>query len=164
MTRTALPALDQIPAVSNPALDSFTENIGFTPNVIGIFTQNPIVFNAWATLFASLSKSLDMKTHDSTGLAVSEVNGCDDCPMVHSFDAELPAEEFTLPREGLSAEPKREAAIRFARRVIETRGKVSDAELKAVRAAGYTDVDVMEIIAVSLLFFTTNEDQRNFRS
>jgi alkylhydroperoxidase family enzyme len=37
------------------------------------------------------------------------------------------------------AAPKRDAAIQFAHKVIETRGKVSDADLKAVRDAGYTE-------------------------
>jgi AhpD family alkylhydroperoxidase len=69
-----------------------------------------------------LSKALDMKTRDSIGLAVSEVNGCNYCLTVHSFTAEhmakLPTDEIMLARKGHASDPKRDAAVQFARKVI----------------------------------------------
>src|SRR3954452_18764204 len=98
MPRIAVPNPDQVPTDSKPALDMFTKNIGFTPNMMATFALSPIAFNAWATLLGSLSKALDVKTRDSIGLAVSEVNGCNYCLTVHSFTAErmakLPAVEI----------------------------------------------------------------------
>jgi AhpD family alkylhydroperoxidase len=90
-----------VPADCKPTLDAFTKNIGFTPNMMATFAQSPIAFNARATLFGSLSKALDVKTRDSIGLAVSEVNDCNYCPTVHSFTAEhmaKAAESFSLER------------------------------------------------------------------
>jgi uncharacterized peroxidase-related enzyme len=160
MARTALPKPEQVPADSKPTLDTFTRNIGFTPNMMATFALSPIAFNAWATLLGSLSKALDVKTRDSIGLAVSEVNGCNYCLSVHSFTAEhmarLPADEIILARRGHATEPKRDAAIQFARKVIETRGQVSDSDLKAVRDAGYTDANVMEIVALVAMYSLTN--------
>jgi alkylhydroperoxidase family enzyme len=46
--------------------------------------------------------------------------------------------------------------VLFAQRVIETRGKVSDADLKAVRDAGCTDANVMEIVALVAMYSLTN--------
>src|SRR4051812_50124919 len=114
----------QVPADSKPTLDMFTRNIGFTPNMMATFALSPIAFNAWAALLGSLSKVLDVKRRDSIGLAVSEVNGCNYCLTVHDFTAELPAEETILAREGHASDPKRDAAVQFARKVIGTRGKV----------------------------------------
>lgn len=74
-----------MPADSKPTLDTFTKNIGFTPNMMATFAQSPVAFNSWAALLGSLSKALDVKTRDSIGLAVSEVNGCNYCLTVHSF-------------------------------------------------------------------------------
>jgi AhpD family alkylhydroperoxidase len=88
MPRTAAPKPEQVPADSKPTLDMFTKNIGFTPNMLATFALSPIAFNSWATLLGSLSKALDVKTRDSIGLAVSEVNGCNYCLTVHSFTAE----------------------------------------------------------------------------
>jgi|SRR6516164_3015329 AhpD family alkylhydroperoxidase len=96
-------------------------------------SRRAIAFNAWAALLGSLSKVLDVKTRDSIGLAVSEVNGCNYCLTVHSFAAQhmakLPADDIILARNGHARDPKRDAAVQFARKVIETRGKVSDADL-----------------------------------
>ena len=160
MPRSAAPNPEQVPVDSKPTLDAITKNIGFTPNMMATFAQSPIAFNAWAALLGSLSKALDVKTRDSIGLAVSEVNGCNYCLTVHSFTAEhmakLPADEIILARNGHASDPKRDAAVQFARKVIETRGKVSDADLKAVRDAGYTDANVTEIVALVAMYSLTN--------
>jgi uncharacterized peroxidase-related enzyme len=160
MPRSAALKPEQVPADSKPTLDTFTKNIGFTPNMLATFAQSPIAFNSWATLRGSLSKALDVKTRESISLAVSEVNGCNYCLAVHSFGAEhakMSADEIILARKGHASDPKRDAAAQFARKVVETRGKVSDADLKAVRDAGYTDANVMEIVAlVALTNFFNN--------
>ncbi|WP_430648906.1 carboxymuconolactone decarboxylase family protein, partial [Bradyrhizobium pachyrhizi] len=70
--------------------------------------------------------------------------------------AKLPANEIILARMGHASDPKRDAAIQFARKVITTRGKVSNADLKAVRDAGYTDANVIEIVALVAMYSLTN--------
>ena len=159
MPRSTALKPEQVPADSKPTLDMFTKNIGFTPSMMATFAQSPIAFNAWATLLGSLSKALDVKTRDSIGLAVSEVNGCNYCLAVHSFAADmakLPADEIILARKGHASDPKRDAAVQFARKVTEARGQVSDADVKAVRDAGYTDANVMEIVALVAMYSLTN--------
>ena len=160
MPRNANLKLEEVPADSKPTLDAFTKNIGFTPNMLATFAQSPIAFNAWNALRGALSKALDVKTRDSIGLAVSEVNGCNYCLAVHSFAAEhmakLPASEIMLARKGHASESKRDAAVQFARKIVETRGHVSDADLRAVRDAGYTDANVMEIVALVAMYSLTN--------
>ena len=160
MTTITVPEPQQVPAASKPTLDAFTKNIGFTPNMMAAFAQSPIAFNAWAALLGSLSKALDVKTRDSIGLAVSEVNGCDYCLGVHSFTAEhmarMPVDDILLARKGHASNPKRDAAIQFARKVIETRGKVGDADVQAVRDAGYTNANVIEIVALVAMYSLTN--------
>jgi uncharacterized peroxidase-related enzyme len=160
MARTAVLRPEQVPAESKPTLEAFTKNIGFTPNMMAAFAQSPIAFNAWATLLGSLSKALDVKTRDSIGLAVSEVNGCNYCLTVHSFTAEhmakLPADDVILARKGHANDPRRDAALQFARKVIETRGHVSDGDLKAVREVGYTDPNIIEIVALVAMYSLTN--------
>ena len=160
MARAAALEPEQVPADSKPTLDAFTRNIGFTSNMMATFAQSPIAFNSWANLLGSLSKALDVKTRDSIGLAVSEVNGCNYCLTVHSFTAEhmakLPANEIILARKGHASDPKRDAAIQFARKVIETRGKISDTDLKTVRDVGYTDANIMEIVSLVAMYSLTN--------
>jgi alkylhydroperoxidase family enzyme len=70
--------------------------------------------------------------------------------------AKMSADEIIIARQGHAVDPRRHAAVQFARKVIETRGKVSDADVKAVRDAGYTDANVIEIIALVAMFSLTN--------
>ena len=93
-------------------------------------------------------------------LTADLMNGCNYCLTVHSFTAEhmakLSPDEIILARQGHANDPKRDAAVQFARKVIETRGHVSDADVEAVRAAGFTDANVMEIIALVAMYSLTN--------
>jgi alkylhydroperoxidase family enzyme len=47
--------------------------------------------------------------------------------------------------------PRVAAAVAFARKLVETRGKVAAGDLDTVRAAGYSDANIVEIIAQFLL-------------
>ena len=159
MPRTTALKPEQVPTDSKAALDAFTKSLGFTPNMLATFAQSPIAFNAWATFRSSLHKALDMKTREAISLIVSEVNGCNYCLAVHTYGAtmaKLPANEIILARKGHSSDPKRDAAVQFGRKVIETRGQVSGADVKAVRDAGYTDANVMEIVALVAMYSLTN--------
>ena len=69
---------------------------------------------------------------------------------------QVPADESILARMDHATDPKRDAAIQFARKIIQTRGQVSDFDLKAVRDAGYTDANVMEIVALVAMYSLTN--------
>jgi uncharacterized peroxidase-related enzyme len=160
MARAVALKPEDVPVDSKATLDAFTRNVGFTSNMMATFAHSPIAFNAWAALRGALSKALDVKTREGIGLAVSEANGCDYCLRVHSFAAEhmakLSADEIMLARKGHAEDPKRDAAVQFARKVIETRGQVGDADVQAVRDAGYTDANVIEIVALVAMYSLTN--------
>jgi uncharacterized peroxidase-related enzyme len=159
MPRIAALKPGEVPADSKLTLDAFTKNLGFTANMMATFAASPIAFNAWATLRTSLSKALDLKTRESISLAVSEVNGCNYCLAVHTFGAghaKMSADEIIFARKGHTNDPKRDAAVQFARKVIETRGQVSDVDVKAVRDAGYTDANIIEIVTLVAMYSLTN--------
>jgi hypothetical protein len=65
------------------------------------------------------------------------------------------AEEMAAAQGGDAADPKTAAALRFALKLVEARGQVSEADVQAVRAAGYSDQEIVEILAhVALNLFT----------
>ena len=82
------------------------------------------------------------------------------CLTVHSFTAErmakLPAEDIILTRKGHARDSRRDAAVQFARKVIESRGHVTEIDVQAVRDAGYTDANIMEIVALVAMYSLTN--------
>lgn len=68
----------------------------------------------------------------------------------------IPVEELDLHRQGRATDPRRSGAVTFAKKVIETHGKVSDADLDLVRQAGYKDSQILEIVALTVRFSMTN--------
>jgi alkylhydroperoxidase family enzyme len=59
-------------------------------------------------------------------------------------------------RHGKSSDPKIAAAILFAKSVADKRGKVSDKELADIRAAGFSDADIIAIAGHTAQFLMTN--------
>jgi uncharacterized peroxidase-related enzyme len=160
MTRISIPTCDETPAASKPMLDAFNRQLGFTPNLFSIMSLSPNVLTGWAALQGALAKTLDAKTRDGIALAVSQVNSCHYCLSAYTFwatnVATLSPEEISLSRQGTSSDSKRDAALGFVKKVIETRGKVTETDLDAVRKSGFTDANVVEIIALSAQFLLTN--------
>ena len=122
--------------------------------------SNPTVLEVVTTLQGTLSRVLDAKTRHSIALAVSQANGCRYCLAIHAYVAteftRMSGDDIELGRAGSSVDPKRAAAARFAQRVVESRGQVTDAELADVRGAGYTDPEILAIVAVAVQFLLTN--------
>jgi uncharacterized peroxidase-related enzyme len=161
MARLNIPtSVEDAPEQSHATLEIIGKRLGFVPNLHRLLAVSPETLTGFMQLQTALGKTLDASTRDSIALAVSQANGCRYCVCAHSHVAStfngFSEDEVALAREGESSEPHRQAAATFARRLIETRGRVSDDDLKALKDAGYTDKQVVEIIALSAQFLLTN--------
>ncbi len=140
-------------------LDAVKSKLGMTPNLMRVMANSPAVLDAYLTFSGSLgSGDLPAKTREQIALAVGQANSCDYCLSAHSAIGKmvgLTAEQILEGRRGSSAEPTTDAVLRFARQLVDKRGKVSDADLAAVRSAGWNDGAIAEIVAhVALNIFT----------
>jgi alkylhydroperoxidase family enzyme len=70
--------------------------------------------------------------------------------------AKLSEAEMSANRQGRSDDAVADAAVRFAARVATQRGHVADADVAAVRAAGYDDGQIVEIVQHVALNTWTN--------
>ncbi len=162
MSRIATPASIEVsPAASQPLLQAVQKLFGTVPNLFRVVGNSPAALEGYLGLNGALAKGrLDVRTRERIALAVAEVNGCDYCLAAHSYLAKnlakLDAEEIAANRAGGSQDAKAAAAVRFATQVVQARGQVSDAALQAVKAAGYDDAEVIEIVAHVALNTLTN--------
>jgi uncharacterized peroxidase-related enzyme len=160
MSRIAIPAREDAPAGSQPLLDVVAKQLGVVPNLFRLVALSPAALEGYLGLNGALSKALDAKTRERIALAVAETNGCDYCLSAHSYLglnlAKLSQAEIDLNRAGGSSDPKAAAAVRFAAKVAQVRGHVDSADLIAVRNAGYTDAQILEIVLHVALNFLTN--------
>jgi uncharacterized peroxidase-related enzyme len=152
MSRFTIPALDEAPEASKPILQTIHKQLGVVPNIFRLAGKSPVALTALTGLQGALSKALDVKTRERIALAVAQVNGCNYCLSAHTYIglnmAKISPEEIALNRKGTSSDAKAAAAVTFATRVATLRGRVSDQEMHAVRTAGYSDAEIIEIIAL----------------
>ena len=152
---------DAAPAAAQPALHAAQRQMGMVPNLYKVIANSPAALEGYLGLNAALSKgTLDAKSRERIALAVAEVNGCGYCLSAHTYIgkhlAKLDDAEITANRSGASNDIKADAAVRFAVSVVRQRGHVSDSELAAVKAAGYGDAEVVEIVLHVALNTLTN--------
>jgi len=152
MPRLTIPARDDVPAESKPILDAVQSQLGVVPNMFRLIASSPAALKGYTANNAALAKALDVKTRERIALAVAQVNGCDYCLSAHNYlglnMAKISNEEIALNRMGRSGDPKADAAVRFAVTVVRDRGQVAAADIEAVREAGFSDGQIVEIIAV----------------
>jgi uncharacterized peroxidase-related enzyme len=162
MSRIPTPAsIEDAPPVARPQLEAVKRLLGSAPNLFRMVANSPAALEGYVAMLGALSKgSLPAATHERIALAVAEANGCDYCLSAHAWlgrnVAKLDDAEMTANRAGGSHDPRADAAVRFARQVMERRGQVSDAELRAVRDAGHTDAQIIEIVQHVALNTWTN--------
>ena len=160
MPRLTIPARDDVPAESKPILDAGQSQLGVVPNMFRLIASSPAALKGYTANNAALAKALDVKTRERIALAVAQVNGCDYCLSAHNYlglnMAKISNEEIALNRMGRSTDQKADAAIRFAVTVVRDRGQVATADIEAVREAGFSDGQIVEIIAVAAENIFTN--------
>ena len=162
MSRIATPAtIETAPAASQPLLQAVKKQLGVVPNLFRLVATSPAALEGYLSMSGALAKGeLPAATRERIALAVAEINGCSYCLSAHSYlgkhVAKLDDAELAANRAGGSGDPKADAAVRFAVKVAEQRGHVSEADLGAVKAAGYSDAQLIEIVQHVALNTWTN--------
>ncbi len=162
MSRLPTPAsIEASPAAAQPLLQAVKKQLGVVPNLFRLVGNSPAALEGYLGLNGALSKgALEAPTHERIALAVAEINGCDYCLSAHSYLgknlAKLSNAEIAANRNGGSTDPKADAAVRFAVKLVNARGHVADADIKAVKDAGYSDAQVIEIVLHVALNTLTN--------
>lgn len=162
MPRLTTPAsIEASPAASQPLLQAVKKQLGVVPNLFRLVGNSPAALEGYLGLNGALAKgALEAATRERIALAVAEINGCSYCLSAHSYLgknlAKLSDEEIAANRDGRSADAKADAAVGFAVKLVNSRGHVSDADIKTVRDAGYDDAQLIEIVLHVALNTLTN--------
>jgi uncharacterized peroxidase-related enzyme len=149
------------PAASQPMLEGVKKLLGSVPNLFRTVANSPAALQGYLGLNGALAKGkLSAATRERIALTVAEINACGYCLSAHSYIAKnlvkLDETEIAASRDATSSDPKAEAALRFAAKVVRARGHVSDADVAEVKRAGYDDAEVIEIVAHVALNTLTN--------
>jgi len=140
-------------------LDAVKAKLGLVPNMTRAMAVAPPVLDAYLGFSGALGHGvLPARVREQLALDVGEANHCDYCVSAHSaigMRVGLTDQDLLDSRRGTSIDPKTDALLRFARTVVAKRGVVEDADIAAVRGAGYGDAEIAEVVAhVALNIFT----------
>ena len=161
MNRLTIPSLEQSPAASQPLLDAVNKQLGVVPSLFRLVGNSPAALEGYLGLGKALGKgSIGAATGERIALAIAEVNQCGYCLSAHTYLGKnlvkLDDAEIAANRAGGSGNARADAAVRFAVQVARARGHVADAEVQAVKAAGFSEAEIIEIVLHVALNTWTN--------
>lgn len=160
MARIGLVEPEQATGPASELLGGVKKKLGLVPNMTKALANSPAALESYVAFSGAMAKAkLPAKVREQIAILTAERNACTYCLSAHTMIGQklgLSAEEAERARDGSSEDAKAEAALRFASRVLETSGGVSEADVRAVREAGYGDGEIAEIIAAVALNVFTN--------
>ena len=121
------------------------------PRFLQLMANSPASLRAYIQADAALVRGqLTPRQREQVALAVAEINGSSYSLSAH-YDAGkslgLTPQEMQLARNATAADPKAETMLRFTQAVVLQRGEISDDDFQALRKAGFTDAQIVEIVA-----------------
>jgi uncharacterized peroxidase-related enzyme len=161
MTRIATPPVASATGATAEVYAQIKKAAGSVPNTFAtIGAHGPAalkaVLNADGVLAAG---SLSKQDQETIKLVVSEAAGCDYCVAAHSMLGKM----VGLSQESLAAlrnnkptgDGKRDVLAQFVRKIVQTSGTLHEDEFAAIKAAGYTDEQIVDIsLAIAVTVFT----------
>ncbi|OBK44875.1 carboxymuconolactone decarboxylase family protein [Mycobacterium sp. 1081908.1] len=133
---------------------AINRNWGRVPNLGAVLALSLPMTQAVLAFDAALSEgAFSRAVAEQLAIAVSHENRCAYCLAAHSAAARaygLAAEDISAARTAHASDPKIAAALRFVQQLVRARGHLDEEDLAAVRAAGWHDADIVELVGHAL--------------
>jgi len=164
MNKQRIPPVDPATASGSNKknFDILKSALGFIPTMALAMAQSQAVLDGYMGLSVALIKGrLGKRLGEELALTLAGTNHCEYCASAHSATAKIAGLDqagVVAALQGKSEDAREAAALRFATAVVEKRGRIDDADFKAVIDAGFTPAEVAEIVAhVVINIFTMPE-------
>jgi len=144
---------------SKDLLTAVHAKLGRDLNMAGVMANSPAVLEGYLNFSGALSGGqLNAKLREQLALVTAQENQCNYCLSAHSAIGKMVGlnhDQVVNSREAKGQDDKTTAALTFAKRVLDTKGQITESDLNVVRAAGFSDGEIAEIFAhVALNVFT----------
>ena len=161
MARLKALSPDEATGKTKELFNAIQGKLGAVPNMMRTMGNSSALLEGYLNFSGALAHGkLGAKTGELLALAISETNSCDYCVSAHTYIGEklvhIDAATLQSARGGSSDDVKTEAALKFANILVAKKGLVSDTDVDAIKAAGFTDGEVGEIVGHVALNILTN--------
>jgi len=130
--------------------DAIQQRLPRVPNMLGILGHSPKVLASYLGFTDAFSNQLPERLRILITIAVAQIAGGDYLlSFAHVLGKRdgLNEEQMNAARHGESSDAKTAAVLQFAAKAAREHGRVSEGDLAAVREAGYTDAELVAIVA-----------------
>lgn len=140
-------------------LDEIHGAFGTTPAMFATVARSPAALaSMWGSFKALGGGRIPASLGEQIAVAIANYDRCTYCLSAHTLlgrGAGVSDDAMAEARAGRSDDPRTAAALTFALAVVEGRGSVPADAVEAVRAAGFDDEEIVELVAhVALNLFT----------
>ncbi|OAI17551.1 carboxymuconolactone decarboxylase family protein [Methylomonas koyamae] len=152
MSQFKIHSIQTAPGIAQPLLEGSLKKYGFVPNLHGGLAEAPAALKAYIDLTALFDQiSFSPTERQVILLAVSVENHCTYCVAAHSMIAKHmvkadPAIVEALRNGKPLSDAKMDALASFTRAVVKNRGAVCGQTLDKFITAGYSRVQVLEVL------------------
>lgn len=159
MSRIQLVTPSEASGEQKEILSQIHKAFGATPNMFrAIANSTPALKMMWSGFGALGAGKIGSKLGEQIAVAVADANRCEYCLAAHTVlgkGAGVSAEAMAQAQAGRSTDPKTQAALTFALKLVKDRANISPDDVSALRVVGFQDEDIAEILAhVALNIFT----------
>jgi uncharacterized peroxidase-related enzyme len=160
-----VPAEEEVPGEVKALWAKPLERLGFVPNVLRIFALRPRHLTAWWAYYDELLRGdsgLTKAQREMIAVVVSVQNRCHYCIVSHSAALrKLTGDPALVDRlatgyKYAALDPRERAMLDFAVKLTKASHESSEADVEALRAAGWSDEEIMDIAQVAAMFNFTN--------
>ena len=165
ISRFPVPNLSDLPEDIRSRIVEVQEKSGFVPNVFLTLAHRPAEFRAFFAYHDALMEKesgLTKAEREMIVVATSGANRCQYCVVAHGailrIRARNPrvADQVAVNHNKAEITPRQKAMLDFAMKVATESHTVTEADLAALREAGFSDEDIWDIGAVAAFFALSN--------
>jgi len=132
-------------------LDLTQEQLGKTPNLYRSMANSPAALEGYLAFRGVLVNGvLSANMRERIALLTAAMNDCEYCVSAHTFrgaKAGITEGELCSTQKSHSEDPKIDAALHFVDALIQRRGLINDNEFSRVKAQGWSDEEIGEMVA-----------------
>jgi uncharacterized peroxidase-related enzyme len=160
-----VPGEDEAPPAVAKLFDKASERLGFIPNVLRVYALRPRHLELWDAFYDDLMRGesgLTKPQREMIAVVVSTVNRCHYCMVSHAAALRkltgdpILVEQLRTNYKYAELEPRERAMLDFAVKLTEQSSSCSEDDVEALREAGWSDEDIMDIAQVAAMFNFTN--------
>lgn len=140
---------------SKELLAAVEQRVGRKSNMMRIVANSPAILGAYLQFNKAFDEAkMTPKSRALITAAVAELNGCDytlSNAMALGPKAGATVEELNAARRIQASDAETAAALQFTARLVKENGQIPAVEVEKLQIAGFSDEEIVEIIALVAL-------------